>query len=102
MYLRKASTTREIASDSLPEVEQENEAEKRTAAWAVNREAERILATLSEEERALISMRLAADLSFKEIAEVLGTTEKAATERYRRLLKKCRKLTEGEKLEDFL
>ena len=102
MYLRRASTTREIASDSLPEVEQENEAEKRTKAWAVNREAERILATLTDDERELLSMRLAADLSFKEIAEVLETTEKAATERYRRLIKKCRKLTEGEKLEDFL
>ncbi|MCR5674371.1 MAG: sigma-70 family RNA polymerase sigma factor [Lachnospiraceae bacterium] len=101
-YFRKASTSREIASDELPEVEQEDEADKQASTWAVNREAERILATLDEDERELFSMRLAADLSFKEIGEVLGISEKAATERYRRLLKKCRKLTEREKLEDFL
>ena len=101
-YLRKASTSREIASDELPETETDDGEEERTSAWAVNREAERILSNLSNSERELLSLRLAADLSFKEVAEVLGINEKAATERYRRILKKCRKFTEGKSLSDFV
>ncbi len=101
-YLRKASTSREISSDELPEVETANEAEERTAAWAVNREAERILSFLDEEERELLSLRIAADLPFKQVAELLDISEKAATERFRRLMKKCRKYTEGKELADFI
>ena len=69
---------------------------------AINREAERILSALSDKERELISLRLAAQLSFKEIADMLGTTEKGATERYRRLINKCRKITAGTEKEDLL
>ena len=101
-YFRKASTSREVATDELPEVPVEEEEEGRVRTMAINREAERILSALSDKERELVSLRLSAQLSFKEIAEMLGTTEKGATERYRRLINKCRKITEGTEKEDLL
>ena len=101
MYARKASTSREFASEELPETSTEDEAEVNTSAMAINREADRILRQLEDKDRELLSLRLAAELSFAEIAEILGTSQKAATERYRRLIIRCRKLTEARSMADF-
>lgn len=101
MYLRKASTTNEIASDNIPEPESEDEAEATADAMAINREAERILSMLEEKDRNLLALRLAAQLSFAEIAQIMEISPKAATERYRRLIGRCRKLTEGLSMSDF-
>ena len=49
----------------------------------------------------LVSLRLAAQLSFAEIAQIMEISPKAATERYRRLIGRCRKLTEGLSMSDF-
>ncbi|MCR4763556.1 MAG: sigma-70 family RNA polymerase sigma factor [Lachnospiraceae bacterium] len=102
MHIRKASTSREFVTDELPETETADEAEEQTVLWAINREAERILSAVTDADRELLSMRLAADLSFKEVAAILGISEKAANERYRRTIERCRKLTEGKSMEDFL
>ena len=101
-YFRKASTTRELMTDEIPETPTGEDEEERVRTLAINREAERILLALNDNERELVSLRLSAGLSFKEVADLLGTSEKAATERYRRLIAKCRKLTEGKKMEDYL
>lgn len=100
MQLRKASTRREMVTDELPENASEDVMD--TSVYDINREAEHILSKLNDEERELISMRLAADLSFKEIAGILDTTEKAAAERYRRIVIKCRKFTTGRSMDDFI
>ena len=81
--------------------ETEDEAEITTSTMAINREAERILSMLDQKDRDLLSLRLAAQLSFAEIAEIMEISQKAATERYRRLLNRCRKLTEGKSMSDF-
>ncbi len=101
MYLRKASTANEIASDNIPELETEDEAEMTTSTLAINREAERILSMLDQRDRDLLSLRLAAQLSFAEIAQIMEISQKAATERYRRLIKRCQKMTEGKSMSDF-
>ncbi len=100
MQYRKASTQREISTDTLPETPTEDTMD--VSAYAINREAERILSNLSDEERYLVALRLNAELSFKEIAQVLDTNEKAAAERYRRVIIKCRKFTEGKSMDDFI
>ena len=101
MYLRKASTSNEIASENIPEPETEDEAEITASTMAINREAERILSMLNQKDRDLLSLRLAAQLSFAEIAQIMEISPKAATERYRRLIGRCRKLTEGLSMSDF-
>ena len=101
-YFRKASTTRELMTDEIPETPTGDDEGERVRTLAINREAERILSALDDDERELVSLRLSAGLSFREIADLLGISEKAATERYRRLIAKCRKFTEGRKMEDYL
>ncbi|WP_026495097.1 RNA polymerase sigma factor [Butyrivibrio sp. WCD3002] len=100
MQNRKASTQREVATDTIPETPSEDSID--VSVFAINREAERILSNLNDDERYLVSLRLNAELSFKEIAQVLDTNEKAAAERYRRVIIKCRKFTEGRSMDDFI
>ena len=96
---KKAKAEKEAAED--PEPETEDEAEITASTMAINREAERILSMLDQKDRDLLSLRLAAQLSFAEIAQIMEISPKAATERYRRLIGRCRKLTEGLSMSDF-
>ncbi|MBO4852322.1 MAG: sigma-70 family RNA polymerase sigma factor [Schwartzia sp.] len=57
-----------------------------------NLRAEHILAQLSDEERRFLELRYVLDLSNEEIGRVVGTTAAAVSQRYHRLLAKCRKL----------
>lgn len=57
-----------------------------------NIQVEYLLSKLSEEERSLLSMRFYMNMKNPEIAEELSITTKAVSERYRRLLDKCRKI----------
>jgi len=100
MQARKASTQREVATDTIPESMQEDN--DTISVYEINKEARRILSNLNEEERHLIALRLQGELSFKEIADILGTNEKAAAERYRRIIIKCRKYTDGKSMDDFI
>lgn len=54
--------------------------------------AERILEQLSNDEREFLEFRYALGLSNEEIGRVLGLTGAAVSQRYHRLLAKCRKL----------
>lgn len=51
-----------------------------------------LLSRLTEEERHLLLLRYYMDQKNPEIAEELGINPKAVSERYRRLLEKCRRL----------
>lgn len=89
-----AAKRHEEMTDVLPEPDtaENNPVEEHIEFNELNREVEDILKELSREERELLSMRYAMDLQVKDIADILGINPKAATERIRRLLEKCRKI----------
>ena len=64
------------------------ELEKLTDGYA--RSAYVILSRLNERERSLLSMRFGLEMSYREMAEVLSSNEKAVGKKMERLLKKCR------------
>jgi RNA polymerase sigma-70 factor (ECF subfamily) len=57
--------------------------------------AEHILERLSMEERRFLELRYMLELSNEEIGRIVGTTSAAVSQRYHRLLAKCRKLDKG-------
>jgi RNA polymerase sigma-70 factor (ECF subfamily) len=61
---------------------------------SINQQLFQILRYLSPEERDFLAMRYQAELSNDEIGEKLGIQPKAVSERYRRLLKKCRDIAQ--------
>ena len=60
------------------------------------RELYGILKKLGDEERELLTMRFALELSYKEMAQILDSNDKAVARRVERLLEKCRKIRERE------
>ncbi|MBR4455154.1 MAG: sigma-70 family RNA polymerase sigma factor [Solobacterium sp.] len=61
---------------------------------SVNQKLYRILSHLPDSEREFLALRYQKELSNDEIGNILGISGKAVSERYRRLLKKCRKIAE--------
>jgi RNA polymerase sigma-70 factor (ECF subfamily) len=57
-----------------------------------------ILRHLSDTERELLTMRFAMELSYREMAQQLGSNEKAVAKRMERLVSKCRQIAEQEKI----
>ncbi|MCR5098981.1 MAG: sigma-70 family RNA polymerase sigma factor [Lachnospiraceae bacterium] len=51
-----------------------------------------ILCQLSQKERGLISMRYGMELSYKQMAELLSSNDKAVAKQMERLLDKCKKI----------
>ena len=64
------------------------ELEKLTDGYA--RSAYVILSRLNEKDRSLLSMRFGLEMSYKEMADVLSSNEKAVAKKMERLLTKCR------------
>ena len=58
--------------------------------------AYRILVKLKDTERELLMLRYKMELSFREIAERIGSNEKAVAKRVERLLLKCRGVADAE------
>ena len=56
----------------------------------INRQLYQILSYLTNSERDFLALRYQSGLSNEEIGKILGIQAKAVSERYRRLLKKCR------------
>ena len=87
-YCRKAYRRREFP---IPVIVREKEEE-----WEpdqpVNRRAYRILRQLSEEERKFLALRYELDMTNEEIGELMGLAPATVSQRYHRLLEKCRKL----------
>ncbi|MBQ9366095.1 MAG: sigma-70 family RNA polymerase sigma factor [Schwartzia sp.] len=57
-----------------------------------NVRAERILAQLSHEERRFLELRYVLDLSNEQVGRVIGATPAAVSQKYCRILAKCRKI----------
>ncbi|MBR5115657.1 MAG: sigma-70 family RNA polymerase sigma factor [Lachnospiraceae bacterium] len=57
-----------------------------------SRELYAILTKLKDEERELLVMRFVLELSYKEMAERLSSTDRAVAKRVDRLLEKCRRI----------
>ena len=56
-----------------------------------------ILRQLSEEERAFLALRYELDMTNAEIGELMGVSPVSVSQRYHRLLEKCRKLDKNPK-----
>ena len=93
-HFRKAYVRREVLTDDVPETADEA-AEAFPAdghdllKHPVNRQVRDILQRLTDKERDFLSLRYGLELTNAEIAALLGISEKAVSERYRRLLSKC-------------
>jgi RNA polymerase sigma-70 factor (ECF subfamily) len=87
-YCRKAYRRRELP---VPVIVRE-EAEEWEPDQPVNRRAYRILRQLSEEERKFLALRYELDMTNAEIGKLMGLTPESVSQRYHRLLEKCRKL----------
>ena len=68
----------------------------------INRQLYRILSYLTDSEREFLAMRYQSDMSNEEIGKILCIQAKAVSERYRRLLKKCREIVETHGLKEDL
>ena len=62
----------------------------------------RILDKLSPDEREFLSLRYGQDMKNEDIGRMYGINAKAVSERYRRLLAKCRKLAGNIDIVDLL
>ena len=65
-----------------------------TLKYTENRKLFNILRELSEAERDFLEMRYGLEMSNEEIARALNISTKAVSDRYRRLLDKCRRIHE--------
>jgi len=57
---------------------------------------EKLLVSLSPEERSLLELRYGVGLTNDEVAGIIGVKESAVRQRYHRLLQKCRKMVQNE------
>lgn len=96
-YRLRASTRLEESCGDLPE-RLSGAPEKRgdSLRSPENIRAERILEKLSDEERDFLELRYALGLSNEEIGGISGVSATAVSQRYHRLLAKCRKLDENQ------
>ena len=92
-YLMRSSTRLEEVREELPE-----KSAPALSTWddslrsPESLRAEHILEQLSVEERRFLELRYVLGLSNEEIGRIAGTTATAVSQRYHRLLAKCRKL----------
>ena len=87
-HRQKAYVRREICVGEIPEQSYEGDFEE-----PENQTVHRILAGLSVQEREFLAMRYALDMTNSEIAAAVGISVGAVSNRYSRLLEKCRKMT---------
>ena len=101
-HLRKESHVNVISYEEYKEMGVEPYAEDEellalTDSYAT--QAYCILTGLKVKERQLLSMRFGLEMSYKEMAEVLSSTEKAVGMKMNRLIEKCRKIAGSEYFE---
>ena len=96
-YRLRASTRLEEYRGELPErVADTPKGRDESLRSPENIRTERILAHLSPEERRFLELRYVLELSNEEIGHVIGASSDAVSQRYHRLLAKCRKLDKKE------
>ena len=94
-YLRKEKAGRIISFDEFLEEGYQpgaDDPELDRLTDDCSKEAYIILKSLKDKDRELLMLRYGMELSYAEIAERLGSNEKAVGKRMERLLKKCREL----------
>ena len=97
-YRKLARSRREISVGAVPETAFEETFDTEGPLGQTdNLRAERILAKLSEGERELLAMRYAMGLTNEEIGRSIASNAAAVSQRFSRLLKKCRCLDAGAK-----
>lgn len=93
--LRKAMRRRETALDGVAPVESpEASPEARAAIGEEAERARRMLAKLPEKQRMSVQLRVDEGLSFREIGEVIGSSEGAARVNYFHGIRRLRELME--------
>ena len=95
-YRRKEFPTAELIREKEGEWEPEQPANRR-AYHILRQRAYHILRQLSEEERAFLALRYELDMTNAEIGELMGVSPVSVSQRYHRLLEKCRKLDKNPK-----
>ncbi len=96
-HFRKAYKRKELSVGEFPEQMQPIQEAAGTFDDPASDMTHMILQQLSEKERDLLQMRYSIGMDNEEVAAILGSTANAISHRYRRLIEKCRKLTEKEK-----
>ena len=92
-YRLRASTRMEESRENLPDMPAvPSKTVDDSLRSPENIRAERILAKLSSEERRFLELRYVLGLSNEQIGRVTGTTAAAVSQKYHRLLAKCRKI----------
>jgi len=97
-YRKRAYVNRETEIDESVELISTTEKyyydNPNTLKYTENRQLAAILTELTEDERDFLELRYGLELSNEEIAQRLNITAKAVSDRYRRLLDKCKKIHE--------
>lgn len=95
-YFRKAYRRKELSVAEFPEPMQPTQAARTEGSFddPASERTYEILQQLTEDERNLLEMRYTLDMDNDEVAAVLGASANAVSHRYRRLLDKCRKISE--------
>ena len=101
-YYKNSAEKKLELMKTLPETPVEDE--YAVLKQGVNNEVRKLLGSISEAERELISLRYMMELSIKDIAELKGTTPNAMTHKIGRIIEKLRRMEEasGKKLSDFI
>ena len=100
-HFQSSAVKKTVLTDEVEETAVEDD--YTASAMPINREVERLLDKLNDEEKEIISLRYGMDISVKELAEMKGVSPNAMTHRITRILEKCRKIEEdsGNKFSDF-
>lgn len=97
-YRKKAFVNRETAIDESVEMMGKDERyyfdDPDSLKYIENRRLFNILCQLTEAEKDFLGLRYGLEMSNEEIAKMLNITPKAVSDRYSRLLNKCRKISE--------
>ena len=99
-FYRKNGRAETVDLDDAPEISTDDTYE--VLQDPVNAEVKRILDKLSPDEREFLSLRYGQDMKNEDIGRMYGINAKAVSERYRRLLAKCRKLAGNIDIVDLL
>ena len=95
-YRIRAANRLEESREDVPERPSEDWKPDDSLRAPENIRAERILARLSEEERRFLELRYALGLSNEQVGRISGMTDSTVSQRYHRLLEKCRRIDLGE------
>ena len=95
-YCTSAHTRREISVWAIPERSTADsgwqEHEEGTLENPINQRAYRILKKLKDEEREFLSLRYGLELTNEEVAQLTGSNAATVSQKYHRLLAKCRRI----------